>query len=62
MLGGVRSPEKPGRTAVESEETGIDLRSLHRHGWSISAITRRFMINRRTVAGRWPPRWPTLVG
>jgi transposase len=35
---------------VESEETGMDLRALHRHGWSISALARRFKINRRTVA------------
>jgi hypothetical protein len=27
---------------VESEETGMDLRALHRHGWSISALARRF--------------------
>ena len=35
---------------MESEETGMDLRALHRHGWSISALARRFGINRRTLA------------
>lgn len=35
---------------MESEGIGIDLRALHRHGWSISALARRFQINRRTVA------------
>jgi transposase len=28
----------------------MDLRALHRHGWSISALARRFGINHRTVA------------
>jgi transposase len=35
---------------VQSEETGMDLRALHRHGWSNSALARRFGLNRRTVA------------
>jgi len=35
---------------VQSEETGMDLRALHRHGWSTSALARRFGLNRRTVA------------
>ncbi len=34
---------------MQSEETGMDLRALHRHGWSISALARRFALNRRTV-------------
>jgi hypothetical protein len=37
-------PREPGRTTVESEETRMDLRALHRHGWSISALARRFRI------------------
>jgi transposase len=28
----------------------MDLRALHRHGWSTSALARRFGLNRRTVA------------
>jgi transposase len=34
---------------VESEEIWMDLRALHRHGWSVSALAREFHINRRTV-------------
>jgi transposase len=44
----------------------MDLRALHRHGWSISALARRFHLNRRTVAKElaadgprvYPPRAP----
>ena len=35
---------------MQSEETGMDLRALHRHGWTVSALARRFHLNRRTVA------------
>lgn len=51
---------------MQSEETGMDLRALHRHGWTISALARRFHLNRRTVARElaaggprpYPPRQP----
>lgn len=43
---------------MESEETGMDLCALHRHGWSISALARRFQINRRTVAREVAPDGP----
>jgi transposase len=33
-----------------SEEIRMELRALHRHGWSIAALAREFNINRRTVA------------
>lgn len=33
-----------------SEETWMDLRALHRQGWSIAALAREFNLNRRTVA------------
>ena len=35
---------------MESEEIWMDLRALHRHGWSISAFAREFHLNRRTVS------------
>jgi IS30 family transposase len=35
---------------VASEEIWMDLRALHRHGWSISALAREFHVNRRTVS------------
>jgi hypothetical protein len=35
---------------VQSEETSVDLRAVHRHGWSNSALARRFGLNRRTLA------------
>jgi hypothetical protein len=41
---------------VESEETGMDLRARHRHGWSISALARRFQVNRGHVRTRRAPR------
>jgi hypothetical protein len=49
---------------VESEEIWMDLHALHRHGWSISALARKFQLNRRTVrrelaadaARGYPPR------
>jgi hypothetical protein len=51
---------------VQSEELWMDLRTLHRHGWSIAALARKFQLNRRTVrrevAGERPrgyPRRPT---
>jgi len=51
---------------VQSEELWMDLRTLHRHGWSIAALARKFRLNRRTVrrevAGERPrgyPRRPT---
>ena len=34
---------------MESEEIWMDLHALHRHGWSISALARKFHLNRRTV-------------
>ena len=34
---------------MQSEETWMDLRALHRHGWTVSAFARRFQLNRRTV-------------
>lgn len=33
-----------------SEEIWMELRALHRHGWSIAALAREFNLNRRTVA------------
>lgn len=33
-----------------NEETWMDLRALHRQGWSIAALAREFNLNRRTVA------------
>lgn len=33
-----------------SEEIWMELRALHRHGWSIAALAREFNINRRTVS------------
>ena len=30
---------------MQSEETGMDLRALHRHGLSVSALARRFALN-----------------
>ena len=35
---------------MESEEIWMDLRALHRHVWSISALAREFHLNRRTVS------------
>ena len=66
MLGGVEAPRAREDHPWSSEETGMDLRALHRHGWSISALARRFQINRRTVAREvaadgpraYPPRAP----
>ncbi len=47
---------------MQSEELWMDLRTLHRHGWSISALARKFNLNRRTVrrevAGERPRRYP----
>lgn len=34
---------------MQSEELWMDLRALRRHGWSISALARKFRLNRRTV-------------
>ena len=34
---------------MESEEVWMDLHALYRHGWSISALARKFHLNRRTV-------------
>jgi lambda repressor-like predicted transcriptional regulator len=31
----------------------MDLRVLHRHGWSISALARESHLNRRTVERWW---------
>ena len=31
------------------EETCMELRALHRQGWSISALAQEFNLNRRTV-------------
>ena len=44
---------------MESEEIWMDLHALHRHGWSISALARKFHLNRRTVTrelAAGPPR------
>ena len=47
---------------MESEEIWMDLHALHRHGWSISALARKFHLNRRTVrrelAAGAPPGYP----
>jgi AraC-like DNA-binding protein len=47
---------------VESEEIWMDLHALHRHGWSISAMARKFHLNRRTVTRQLkaaePRRYP----
>ena len=47
---------------MESEEVWMDLHALHRHGWSISALARKFHLNRRTVrrelAAGAPPGYP----
>ncbi len=51
---------------MESEEVWMDLHALHRHGWSISALARKFHLNRRTVRRKlaagsppgYPPRTP----
>jgi transposase len=47
---------------VESEEIWMDLHALHRHGWSISALARKFHLNRRTVTRQLeaaePRRYP----
>jgi lambda repressor-like predicted transcriptional regulator len=44
----------------------MDLHALHRHGWSISALARKFHLNRRTVrrelAAGAPPGWPRWRG
>jgi transposase len=47
---------------VESEEVWMDLHALHRHGRSISALARKFHLNRRTarreLAAGAPPGYP----
>ena len=47
---------------MESEEVWMDLHALHRLGWSISALARKFHLNRRTVrrelAVGAPPGYP----
>ncbi len=47
---------------MESEEIWMDLHALHRHGWSISALARKFHLNRRTVTRQLeaaePRRYP----
>jgi len=47
---------------VESEDIWMDLRALHRHGWTVSALAREFKINRRTVvrelAAERPRQYP----
>jgi transposase len=47
---------------MQSEETWMDLRALHRQGWTVSALARRFRLNRRTVrrdiAAERPRRYP----
>jgi len=51
---------------VESEELWMELRVLHQHGWSVSALARHFKLNRRTVTRElraerppgYPPRAP----
>lgn len=46
-----------------NEEIWMDLRALHRQGWSIAALAREFNLNRRTVA-RYvdAPEAPTYAG
>ena len=47
---------------MKYEEVWMDLHALHRHGWSISALARKFHLNRRTVrrelAAGAPPGYP----
>ena len=44
----VLGTEQEGRVA-ESEETWMELHTLHRHGWSIADLARDFGINWRTA-------------
>ena len=41
------------------QEIWMDLRALHRQGWSLSALAREFDLNRRTVR-RYAPRRRSL--
>ena len=47
---------------MESEEVWMDLHALHRLGWSISALARKFHLNPRTVTRQLetaePRRYP----
>jgi transposase len=50
---------------MQSGETSMELKALHQHGWSISALAREFGLNRRTVKRELendsPRRYPQRI-